>query len=348
VAQDGKIKFLNPKTEEIYGYSAEELTSKPLTYFMHEKDQEMVLERHKKRLRGETPPSTYPFRIVNKAGDTKWVENHVVMFSWENKPATLSFLTDITERLQAEEAKEKLQAQLQRAQKMEAIGTLAGGVAHEINNPINSIISIAEILKDQCHDQGEDDDIPSRIIKEGDRIAQIVKNLLSFARDRKEEYSPAYIQDILSDTLGLIERQITKDGIKLSVDVPADLPKIKARGQEILQVFLNILSNARYALNKRFPGAHEDKVLEIRGETIEIKGKKHVRTTFYDHGMGIPENILGRISDPFFSTKPQGEGTGLGLSISHGIIKSHGGSLWFESVEGKYTGAMVDLPVDNG
>ena len=104
VAQDGKFKFLNPKTEEIYGYSAEELTSKPFTYFMHEKDKEMLLERHKKRLRGETPPSTYPFRIVNKAGDTKWVENHVVMFSWENKPATLSFVTDINKRVHAEKA----------------------------------------------------------------------------------------------------------------------------------------------------------------------------------------------------------------------------------------------------
>jgi PAS domain S-box-containing protein len=104
VAQDGKIKFPNPRTEELYGYSSEELTSKPFTYFIHEKDQNMVLERHKKRLRGEKPPTIYPFRIVNKAGDTKWVEIKVASFSWENRPATLCFLTDITERKQMEEA----------------------------------------------------------------------------------------------------------------------------------------------------------------------------------------------------------------------------------------------------
>ena len=104
VAQDGKIKFPNPKTEELYGYSAEELTSKPFTYFIHEKDQNMVLERHKKRLRGEAPPSTYPFRIINKTGDTKWVEINVVAFSWDHRPATLCFLTDVTDRKRTEEA----------------------------------------------------------------------------------------------------------------------------------------------------------------------------------------------------------------------------------------------------
>ncbi len=201
-------------------------------------------------------------------------------------------------------------------------------------------------MKDEFNDRGEDDDIPTRIIKEGDRVAEIVKNLLVFARDRKEEYSPAYIQDILADAFALVERQIIKDGIKLKVDVSPDLPKIKARSQEIQQVFLNIISNARYALNQRFPGSHEDKVFEIREETLEIEGKQHVRIIFYDRGTGISEDILDRICDPFYSTKPKNEGTGLGLSISHAIIKDHRGKLWFESVEGEHTKVMVDLPVD--
>lgn len=250
-------------------------------------------------------------------------------------------LRDITE-------KKTLQAEAMRVGHLSSLGELAAGVAHEINNPINGIISVAEILRDQCYAQGEDDEIPTRIIKEGDRIAKIVKNLLSFARDRKEEHNPAYVQDILKDALSLVEKQITRDGAKLNMDVPPDLPKIKARTQEIQQVFLNILSNARYALKKKFKGPHEDKILEIRGDTIEIKGRKHVRVTFYDRGIGISKNILDKICDPFFSTKPQDEGTGLGLSISHGIVKNHDGRLWFESVEGEYTKVIVDLPVDNG
>ncbi|MBW2063154.1 MAG: PAS domain-containing sensor histidine kinase, partial [Deltaproteobacteria bacterium] len=209
------------------------------------------------------------------------------------------------------------------------------------------IISIAEMLKDQCIEKGENDEIPTRIIKEGDRIAEIAKNLLSFARDRKEEHSPTNIQDILSDSFGLVERQIIKDGIKLSTVVPSDLPQIKARSREIQQVFLNIISNARYALNKKFPGFHEDKTLEIKGEIKGIEGKRNVRLTFSDHGVGIPENIMDKICNPFFSTKPRGEGTGLGLSISHGIIKSHGGRLTFQSVPGEYARVIIDLPVNN-
>ena len=103
VAQDGKIKFPNPKTEELYGYSKEELNSQPFTYFIHEEDQDMVLERHTKRLKGEVLPTTYPFRIVNKAGDTRWVEINAVPFSWDDRPATLCFLKDINEHKRAEE-----------------------------------------------------------------------------------------------------------------------------------------------------------------------------------------------------------------------------------------------------
>jgi len=256
--------------------------------------------------------------------------------------ATTGFIEvveDITE-------KRRLQAEAMRAGHLASLGELAAGVAHEINNPISGIISYAEILKDEFNDRGEDADIPTRIIKEGDRVAEIVKNLLAFARDRKEEHSPAYIQDTLADAFALVERQIIKDGIKFNVDVSPDLPGINARSQEIQQVFLNIISNARYALNQRFPGSHEDKVFEIRGETLEIKGKQHVRIIFYYRGTGISEDILDRICNPFYSTKPKNEGTGLGLSISHAIIKDHRGKLWFDSIEGQYTKVMVALPVD--
>jgi PAS domain S-box-containing protein len=267
--------------------------------------------------------------------------NYEIIFSpftdVDGNVKVIILLRDITE-------KKRLEADAIRVSHLASLGELAAGVAHEINNPINGIINYAEILKDQCLERGEDAAIPIRINKEGERIAEIVNGLLSFARDRKEEYSFVLVKDILSDTFGLAGRQLNKDGIKFSMDVPSGLPKIKARSQQIQQVFLNILSNARYALNKRFPEHHEDKILAIKVKMIETEGGNYVRTTFYDGGTGISAQILDKICNPFFSTKPRGEGTGLGLSISHGIVKNHGGRLRFESVEGEYTKVIADLP----
>ena len=124
----------------------------------------------------------------------------------------------------------------------------------------------------------------------------------------------------------------------------SDLPEIIVRSREIQQVFLNIISNARYALNRKFPGSHENKVLEISGEILELEGRKHLRVIFYDRGAGIPADKLDRICDPFYSSKPKNEGTGLGLSISHGIISDHGGKLKIESNDGEYTRVIIDLP----
>jgi PAS domain S-box-containing protein len=280
-------------------------------------------------------------RIELVAADQK---NYEISFSrftdTDGEVKAIRLIRDITE-------KKVLQAEAARAGHLASLGELAAGVAHEINNPINGIINYAQILVDQTGGGPEEAEIPERIIKEGDRIAGIVRNLLSFARDQREEHSPALVQDILSDSLGLVEKQILKDGINLKMDMPETLPKIRARSQQIQQVFLNILSNARYALNQKLPGPRKDKILEITGELVKIGEHDHVRVTFYDSGAGIPGRILDKICDPFFSTKPRGEGTGLGLSISYGIIKDHGGRLWFQSAEGDHTKVMVDLPVDN-
>ncbi len=259
----------------------------------------------------------------------------------EGKVKIIVLLRDITE-------KKNIQAEAMRIGHLASLGELAAGVAHEINNPTNGIISYAEILKDQCDEDGQDPDIPARIIKEGWRIADIVKNLLAFARNPGDEFSPVHIKDVLTDALNLMEKQIAQDGIQMNVDFLPKMPTIKARSQEIQQVFLNILSNARYALNKKFPGLSDSKFLLIKGEAVDVEGQKHIRTTFYDRGTGIPIDIKEKIGDPFFSTKPKGEGTGLGLSISHGIVENHGGKLWFDSKEGEYTKVMVDLPVENG
>lgn len=246
-------------------------------------------------------------------------------------------VTDITE-------KTNLEAEAVRAGHLASLGELAAGVAHEINNPINGIINYAQIIANKSEKRSKESDIAHRIIKEGNRIAVIVSSLLSFARERKEEKAPVRIEKILNDAIILTEVQIRKEGIILKMDLSSRLPEIIANPQQIQQVFLNIISNARYALNRKYQGSHEAKTIEISDKKLLIDGSPFVRLVFYDQGTGIPANILDKVLNPFFSTKPSGEGTGLGLSISHGIIKDHGGRLQIESKEAEFTRIIIDLP----
>lgn len=270
-------------------------------------------------------------------------KNYDIVFSpfsdVDGEIKVIVFVRDVTE-------KKRFEAEVMRAAHLASIGELAAGVAHEINNPINGIINYAERLEGLYPKTERNLDIPNRIIKEGERIAKIVSNLLSFARVQKEVPSPTNIKDILEDTLGLVKKQITNSGINLRVDLNPSLPMIEVRNREIQQVFLNIINNARYALNKKFSNPNKDKILEINGYPIRAKEKEFVRVTFRDKGTGIPLEIIDKICNPFFTTKPKGEGTGLGLSISHGIIKSHGGKFTFQSRPGEYSIVTVDLPVD--
>jgi two-component system, NtrC family, sensor kinase len=249
----------------------------------------------------------------------------------------LEVATDITEKL-------SLQAEKMRAAHLASIGELAAGVAHEINNPINGIINYAQILCNKSVAASTEREIATRIVKEGSRIGGIVRGLLTFARERKEEKALVSVAEILAESLALIRSQMEKEGISVLVDEPAHPCEIVANPQQIQQVFLNIISNARYALNQKYPTAHDDKVLEIRGEWIALGGVPHVRLTFHDRGEGIPAHLMDKVMEPFFSTKPSGLGTGLGLSISHGIVADHCGRLAVESVEGEFTKVIIDLP----
>jgi PAS domain S-box-containing protein len=268
-----------------------------------------------------------------------WCNASVVARSEDGTPKSVMMIyRDITEQ-------KLLQAETARAGQLASIGELAAGVAHEINNPINGIINCAQLLIDENNELSEQTEISMRINKAGRRIAMIVRNLLSFARDHEEEPALVHVKSVLSDSLDLTETQVRKDSIDLSVHIPDELPKIRVRSHKIQQVFLNIISNARYALNQKFPHAHEDKVLQIKGEEVLTNNIKYVRVTFYDRGTGISADILDRICDPFFTSKPPGKGTGLGLSISHAIVKDHDGRLYFDSVEGQYCQIIIDLPV---
>ncbi|MBU0481798.1 MAG: DUF3365 domain-containing protein [Proteobacteria bacterium] len=238
-------------------------------------------------------------------------------------------------------------AEALQAGKLAAIGELAAGVAHEINNPINGVINYAQIMKDECVESGncEFGELLGRVIKEGERVAGIVRNLLSFARQRDEDVDDIHLKEIVADSISLVMHQLTKEGIVTEVDVPEDLPALRGNPQQLQQVFLNLLSNARYALNEKYPVADKNKRLEIRSKLVDLGDGDMIRTTFKDYGCGISPDIIDNIFDSLFSTKPPGQGTGLGLSISRDLIRDHNGYLHVESVLGDHTTVTVDLLV---
>lgn len=245
-------------------------------------------------------------------------------------------LLDVTEKKRAE-------IDAMRAAHLASLGELAAGVAHEINNPINGIINYAQILLDDPGDNKLVVDLSGKLIKEGTRIEQIVRSLLSFARQEEREHEPADVSSILDEGMVLTDVQLRKRNIRVERRFPSDLPNVVVNRQQIQQVFLNLISNAWHALDQKYPDSHPDKIIEITGSQKLYGGRQVVEVIFYDRGSGIPASRLNSVMNPFFTTKPTGEGTGLGLSISHNIVKDHGGAISIESVEGEFTRVTVTL-----
>ena len=241
---------------------------------------------------------------------------------------------DITER-------RMLQEQLLQSEKLAALGEMLSGIAHEINNPLTGIVGFSRLL-----DQEETGGSPERqeyvrfIREESERIAKIVANILAFSRKQTPKKEKLSVAKIIQTVMALKNYEFSVNNITVYQSFEENLPSIEADALQIQQVFLNIINNAEQAMleaNKR--------------GTITIKGtvrESFVRVSFTDDGPGIPPEILPKIFNPFFTTKPVGKGTGLGLSMSYGIIKQHNGVLSAESEHGKGTTFIVELPIHPG
>jgi PAS domain S-box-containing protein len=255
-------------------------------------------------------------------------------------------LRDISAAVQSERAHELLQQKVQQTAKLASLGELAAGVAHEINNPMTGIISYVQLLLERKPGEQTPRDLLQGILDESDRVTKLVRNLLTFARQQPQEHDLCSLNEILSSSLQLMEHRLRKDGVKLNCEIASNLPPIKCRGQQIQQVFINLLSNAHHALNDKYPRFHANKMLNISASSLRRNGRQIIRTEFCDTGAGIAPEIMPKIFDPFFTTKSRSQGTGLGLSISYGIIKEHQGEILVESEPGIHTTFTVELPIE--
>jgi PAS domain S-box-containing protein len=353
--EEKRIDYISPACQNTVGYTPDHIKSLNLSEMrnMLHPDDERVAGRIVETLRecapGRGAVQPMECRLRCSDGSYRWMSVTWSAIRGKNNllKAVVGNARDITEQ-------QAMESQLRQSQKLESLGTLAGGVAHEINNPVNGIMNYAQLILDELGPGSPVSEYAAEICKETERVAVVVRNLLSFARQDKEAHSPACMCDIVDATTSLVRTVLRRDQIRLDVDVPKDLPKIKCRSQQIQQVVMNLLTNACHALNEKYPGYHENKKIVIsatsvtRPDLVPHPSPLYLRLTVEDHGTGMSQEVQSRMFDPFYTTKSRDEGTGLGLSISHGIVKDHDGELSVESEPGNWTRFHVDLPVDNG
>ena len=346
VSENGEIDFVNRETECPLGPRI----GKAFVDTLPDEQRETATKAIEYVFRTQEPTS---FEFRSPDDPNQWWLTRAAPLS-EQSPAPdsqtpsriLLVTTDTSDR-------KRLEAQVRQQQKLEAIGLLASGVAHEVNNPINSIMNFAALLRRRLNGSAEGLEFTNAIIEESRRVADIVRNLLSFARQDKNAEAPieCSIDEIIASTVSLIGGVLRHDHIEVKTTLTAPTEVI-CRRHQIQQVLMNLMTNARDALNDQYEHAHPNKRITISTEVLETLDAdsnlvRWLRVTVSDEGPGISAEHLERIFDPFFTTKDPQRGTGLGLSVSIAIAEEHGGSL---SADNHANGARfhLDLPIDNG
>ncbi|MBI5748251.1 MAG: PAS domain S-box protein [Nitrospinae bacterium] len=273
-------------------------------------------------------------RNKKKGGDFFDVEVYYhPVFDKEGKVIyVIESVKDISEKLKYEE-------ELSRSKKLAAVGTLAAGVAHEIGNPLASISSLAETIERKSADtyiKGEIKVMASHI----ERISKIVRDLVDFSRPANYEFRMVQINDVIRDTVRLCKYDKKLEGINIVTELSDDLPDVGTVREKLVQIFMNLIWNAADAVNnKNGKGSITIKT--------DIDNGKGFKITFSDNGMGMSNEEMNKVFEPFYSTKSSGKGTGLGLFVSYGIIKNLGGTIEVESQKGSGTKFTVTLPKEN-
>ncbi len=341
IAQDNRVKFPNPKTLELTGYTEDELAETPFINIIHPEDRDMVVERYTKRLGSEEVSTSHSFRVIDKEGNVFWAMLNAVLITWEGKPATLNFIRDITEQ-------KTLEAQIMQAQKMESIGTLAGGIAHDFNNLLGGILGYASLMK---MDIKEGDDLfkpVDMIEKSAIRAADLTSQLLDFSRTGQYDVKLVDLNSVVEETLGILERTLDKS-IEIKKFLGSSLPHIKGDPGQLQQILMNLCINSADAMPEGGQLILETFVEKLTSSFLlsypEAKPGPYVSISVTDTGVGMDMETVKKIFDPFFTTKEVGKGTGLGLSMVYGVVKNHGGLVNVYSEPGQGTTFRIFIPV---
>ena len=341
VLQDGEIKFFNDKAKQIGSELRIELDLDSFDNYIHPKDRDMVIDRHIRRLQGEKLPDTYAFRLIGKDGQEMCVEINTIKVSWEGRAATLNFLRDIT-------FQRKLEQQLQLSQKMEAVGTLAGGVAHDFNNLLMGIQGRTSLMMLEISSTHPSFEHLQEIEACVQKAAKLTKQLLGFARGGKYEIKPTDLNDLVENNVQMFGR--TKKEITIFKKYEKKLWSAAVDQSQIDQVLLNIFVNAWQAMPEGgdlYIQTKNDILDENLARAHGAAPGKFIKISIMDTGIGMDDKTMKSVFDPFFTTKEKERGTGLGSASAYGIIKNHNGIITVDSKKGKGATFNVYLPASD-
>ncbi|MBW2591606.1 MAG: PAS domain S-box protein [Deltaproteobacteria bacterium] len=335
----GNIIIWNRGAEETLGYTAEEVVEQMSVRALYP---EGMAKKVMKMIRGPESGGpgklrAYPmtFRHVDGAVVEGTLSANIIYDQKGNEVASVGIFVDIGERLEMERKLHRTQEHLLQSEKLAAMGRLISHLAHELNNPLYGIMNTLELMKTEIPPTNKRRKLLDMALSETVRLTDMLRKTLSFSKPDQEEKAPVRINDILDEILLLHEKQLREHTIKTVSDFAADLPEVIASKNQLRQVFLNLISNARDAMPE---GGTFRVSTESQGDQIVIRVS--------DTGVGIKEEHLDKIFDTFFSTKTDSvKGVGLGLSVCYGFIKDHGGDIQVESRRGTGTTFIIRLPV---
>lgn len=349
--QNDKWVYVNTAATDITGYSLDEFRTMDFWDIVHPDDKEMIRERGLKRQKDETAPSRYEFKIITKNGMVKWVYLSGATTYLGGQPAGIISVIDITDRVQAEEERERLQSQLNQIQKMDSVGRLAGGVAHDFNNMLGVILGRTEIGLMRA-DPGQQlyQDL-KEIRKAAERSSDLTRQLLAFARKQTVAPKILDLNDVVDGMLKMLHRLIGED-IELVWSPGENLPTIKMDPSQLDQILANLCVNARDAIAGVGKVTIETGVVELDEEMcanhLGISPGCFVVLSVSDDGCGMDNETQDKLFEPFFTTKSSGLGTGLGLSTVYGIIKQNNGFIDVSSEPGRGSVFKIHLPMSMG
>lgn len=348
----GFITYWNTAAQKIFGYSEQEALGKNLHKLIapqrYYHDFEEEFEKFRSTGYGALTEKVTELTARRKNGEEFPAELSLSSVILQGKWHAVGIVRDITERMSAQEELQKSKDMLIRSEKLASLGALSAGVAHEIKNPLNIISTSAQLLMMEDDTSKEVKETCKTILDQVKRAVKITENLREFARQRKPEKKVIDLHIFIEKTIALVEYEMKTENIEIIRDYHSSPIYLEVDPDQLAQVFLNIASNARDSMNDKQSKYSMDKLSEMRWSGIlKIQTKVEdsmVHIIFSDTGMGMSEDVINKVFDPFYTTKTEGKGTGLGMPIAYGIIENHKGRIDINSEEGQWAEFTVILP----